>query len=177
MRPVPDKELELFVDADFAGNWKKQESNNRENARSRHGYFIMYKDCPIMWKSQLQGEIALSSTESEYIGISHGLRDVIPIMETLKEMKNHGVPIGYTKSTVRCRVFEDNSGAIEMAKVHKYQPRTKHVNVKYHHFRDYMTRGEVSIHPIKTTDQPADMLTKPVSLAILRKLRLRMIGW
>ena len=44
MRPVPDKELELFVDADFAGNWKRNESNNRENARSRHGYFIMYKD-------------------------------------------------------------------------------------------------------------------------------------
>ena len=177
MRPIPDKDLELFVDADFAGNWKRNESNNRENARSRHGYFIMYKDCPIMWKSQLQGEIALSSTESEYIGISHGLRDVIPIMETLKEMKNHGVPIGRTKSTVQCRVFEDNSGAIEMAKVHKYRPRTKHVNVKYHHFRDYVTRGEVSIHPIKTTDQPADMLTKPVSLAILRKLRLRMMGW
>ena len=95
----------------------------------------------------------------------------------MKEMKRYGIPIGCTQSTVRCRVFEDNSGAIEMAKVHKYRPRTKHINVKYHHFRDYVTRGEINIQPIRTDEQPADMLTKPVPLAVLNKLRSRMMGW
>ena len=177
MKPMESKELEMYVDADFAGNWKQCESSNRDNARSRHGYIISYKNCPILWKSQLQGEIALSSTESEYVGISYGLRDVIPIMECLKEMQQWGVKINDVRSTILCRVFEDNSGALEMAAVHKYRPRTKHINVKYHHFRDYVTRGEVLIKPINTKQQPADILTKPVPVDTLNRLRPYIMGW
>ena len=177
MHPDDSVDLQLFVDADFSGNWSRAESMDRDSARSRHGYVIMYNGCPILWKSQMQTEIALSSTESEYIGISSGLRDVIPIMCTLKEMKAHGFPIGKVDSDVFCRVFEDNSGALEMAKVHKYRPRTKHMNVKYHHFRDYVTRGEVTLHAIGTVAQPADMLTKPLNYAGLSRHRKTIMGW
>ena len=57
--------LEVFVDASFAGNWDKQDAliGDRDTARSRHGYIILYYGCPLIWKSQLQTEIALSSTE------------------------------------------------------------------------------------------------------------------
>ena len=98
-------------------------------------------------------------------------------MRTLEEMKKMGVPIISSKGKIFCRVFEDNSGALEMAKVHKFRPRTKHINVKYHHFRDYVSRGDVDIYPINTTNQPADMLTKPVNVGILRRHRLRVMGW
>ena len=64
--PTKGKGLEVYVDADFAGNWHKDETHDRDTARSRHGYIIMYGGCPVMWKSQLQGEITLSSTESKY---------------------------------------------------------------------------------------------------------------
>ena len=177
MTPKHDKDLQMFVDADFSGNWNKAESIDRDTARSRHGYVVTYNGCPLMWKSQLQTEIALSSTESEYVGISCGLRDVIPIMRTLEEMKSLGFPIGCVDSKLYCRVFEDNSGALEMAKVHKYRPRTKHMNVKYHHFRDYVSRGEVTLHAISTDDQPADMLTKPLNATILSKHRRVIMGW
>ena len=177
LKPNNALDLQMYVDADFAGNWSKSESNDRDTARSRHGYVIMYHGCPLLWKSQLQTEIALSSTESEYIGISSGLRDVIPIMNTLKEMHSYGVPIASSKSEIFCRVFEDNSGALEMAKVHKYRPRTKHINVKYHHFRDFVTRGEITLHAIGTKEQPADMLTKPVNHNTLTKHRRTMMGW
>ena len=120
-RPDPTRDLEVYVDADFAGNWDPKESGDRDTARSRHGYFIMYKGCPILWKSQLQGEIALSSTESEYIGLSYALREVIPLMQMLQEMKELGFSVGLMKPRVHCKVFEDNSGALEMAKVHKYR--------------------------------------------------------
>jgi hypothetical protein len=80
LKPREDKQLEVFVDADFAGNWDPDESEDRDTARSRHGYIIKYADCPILWKSQLQSECALSSTESEYTGLSYSLRDAIPIM-------------------------------------------------------------------------------------------------
>jgi len=176
-RPDPKRDLEVFVDADFAGNWDPKETLDRDTARSRHGYFIMYKGCPIIWKSQLQGEIALSSTESEYIRLSYALRDAIPLMQMLQEMKDYGFPINDAKPKVHCRVFEDNSGALEMAKVHKYRARTKHLNVKLHHFRDYVSRGEISIHAISMLDQLADYLTKPLNIETLAKLRKIVMGW
>ena len=177
LRPDPSRDLEVYIDADFAGNWDPKESLDRDTARSRHGYIIMYKGCPILWKSQLQGEITLSSTESEYTGLSYVLREAIPIMQIIQEMKDIGFPIGSTTPKIHCKVFEDNSGALEMAKVHKHRARTKHLNVKLHHFRDYVTQGLISIHPIDTTRQLADYLTKPVNYDILKKLRLAVMGW
>jgi hypothetical protein len=177
-RPDPDKGLEVYVDSDFAGNWNKDEApTDRDTARSRHGYIIMYSGCPVVWKSQLQTEIALSSTEAEYTGLSYALREAIPIMELLKEMQKRGVQVTSTKAAIRCRVFEDNSGALEMAKVHKYRPRTKHLNVKLHHFRSYVESGEVSIHSITTTEQLADFLTKSLNHAMLSYLRKQAMGW
>ena len=98
-------------------------------------------------------------------------------MEVMKEMKSMGIAVLDAKPKVHCKVFEDNSGALEMARVHKYRPRTKHLNVKYHHFRDYVERDEISIHKIDTSDQLADYLTKPVSKEILDKLRPQVMGW
>jgi Reverse transcriptase (RNA-dependent DNA polymerase). len=177
IKPKRGRMLEVYVDADFAGNFDKNESHLRDTARSRHGYIIMYEGVPITWKSQLQTEIALSSTESEYTGLSYALREAIPIMNLLKEMKTMGFPITGANAKMHCKVFEDNSGALEIAKIHKYRPRTKHLNVKLHHFRDYVTRGEITINPIDTKDQLADYLTKPVNVHILRKLRKEVMGW
>ena len=70
--PDSSQGLEVYVDADFAGNWNRDEAPyDRDTARSCHGYIIKYMGCPIVWKSQLQMEIALSSTESEYTGLSY----------------------------------------------------------------------------------------------------------
>lgn len=177
LKPVKGKGLELFVDADFAGNWDPNEWEDRDTARSRHGYIIKYAGCPLTWKSQLQTEIALSSTESEYTGLSYGLREAIPLMEILKEMKERDFPIDTVQSKVHCRVFEDNSGAVEIAKNHKFRPRTKHLNVKLHHFRGYVNRQEISIHPIGTASQDADFLTKALNEFLLKRHRFAVMGW
>ena len=177
LNPDITKDLEVYVDADFAGNYDRNHTQDRDTARSRHGYFILYKGCPVTWKSQLQTEITLSSTESEYTGLSYALRETIPIMSLLKEMKLHKFPIPTAVPHIKCRVFEDNSGALEMATNHKYRPRTKHLNVKLHHFRDYVMRGEIAIEKINTKDQLADFLTKPVSAKILLHLRKIILGW
>jgi hypothetical protein len=176
-RPRRDLGLEVYVDADFAGNWDAEDTANRDTARSRHGYFIMYGGCPVVWKSQLQGEICLSTTESEYTGLSYALRQAIPIIELLKEMKGRGYPVTNSTPNVRCKVFEDNSGALVMATDHKSRPRTRHINVRLHHFRDYVERGDISIHPIDTDSQLADFLTKPVNQEILGRLRQQVMGW
>jgi hypothetical protein len=70
---------------------------------------------------------------------------------------------------VKCKVFEGNSGALEMATVHKMRPRTKHINIKYHHFRSFVENGSVVIQYIKLANNLADTL--------LRTHRLAIMGW
>jgi Reverse transcriptase (RNA-dependent DNA polymerase) len=178
LRPDKTKQLEVYVDADFAGNWDPEiAANDRSTARSRHGYYILYGGVPIAWKSTLQQEIALSSTESEITGLSYALREAIPIIELLREMETKGFEVNAADPKIHCEVFEDNSGAIEIAKHQKYRPRTKHLNVRLWHFRTYVDRGEISIVPIRSAEQPADILTKPLNEVDFKRHRKRINGW
>ena len=136
----------------------------------------MYAGCPIVSKSQLQTEIALSTTEAEYTGLSYSLSEAIPLMELLKEMRKKGIDVIDHKVKVHFKVFEDNSGAIEMAVVHKWRPRTKHLSTKLHHFRSYVNSGEVSVHKIDTSLQPADVLTKPLNSELLQRHQKTIMG-
>ena len=65
MYPKNDKGLECFVDADFAGGWSTNESDDPASVYSCIGYIIKYKNCLILWASKLQSEISLSTTEVE----------------------------------------------------------------------------------------------------------------
>ena len=65
------------------------------------------------------------------------------------------------KAKVHCRLFEDNRGAAEIARVLKFRPRTKHINLKYHHFREHMKNGFLEIVDVATDEQLADIFTKP----------------
>ena len=151
----------MFVDASFAGNWDKKDPQTgyRDTVRSRHVYTILYYGCPLIWKSQLQTEIVLSSTESEYTGLSYALRKAIPLLSLLDKLQEQGFPVVKTKATTQCKVFEDNSGAIEIATNHKWHPRNKHLNCHLHDFWSYVPHC-ISIQHIPTDKQPADILTK-----------------
>jgi hypothetical protein len=98
-------------------------------------------------------------------------------MNLLKEMKEHGVKLPTTKPTVYCKLFEDNDGAIYIAKSPKMRPRTCHINQKYHHFREQVKSGLIDILAIDTEEQPAALLTKPLSVASFVKHRKRVMGW
>ena len=142
LRPDRSKGLELFVDADFAGNWDPENTADIDTARSRHGYIIKCANCPVIWKSQLQREIALSSTESEYTGLSYSIREAIPIINILEEMSKYH-QLSTIKPKLYLKVYEDNVGAIEMANNHEYRPRTKHLNIRLHNFRKYISSGKL----------------------------------
>ena len=180
--PDASKGVELHADADFAGNWDPSlAGEDIDTARSRHGYVLFFAGVPIFWKSQLQTEIALSSTEAEVIGLSAALRTAIPIVNMIAEMAELGFPVlaKQREPTIHCRVFEDNSGALQIATVPKMRPRTKHINNKYFHFLEYTTRDDspFSFHKVGTEEQTADVLTKPLSLPSLEKHRRSILGW
>ncbi len=75
----------------------------------------MYAGCPILWTSRVQSEVALSTTESEYIAISSATREVLPLIELMGKLEKKGIIERSVKPVMRCRVFEDNSGAVELA--------------------------------------------------------------
>ena len=174
--PNPEKGLECFVDADFSGNWTAVDSVDPENVLSRTGYIIFYAGCPIHWVSKLQTEIALSTTESEYVALSQSMRDVIPMMNILEEFKQV-LFIPDIPPIVKCKVFEDNTSCIKVATAPSMTPRTKHIALKYHHFRSFVKSGQIEIFSIGTTEQTADIFTKPLSGDLFLYLRKKMMGW
>ena len=93
LRPDLTRSFEVLVDSNFCGNWHKKYAGEADSVRSRHGYIIMYAGFPIVSKSQLQTEIVLSTTEAEYTLLSYALREAIPFMEILKEMRKKGADV------------------------------------------------------------------------------------
>ena len=175
---LTDDSFKVWADADFSGNYSQDEAaDNIDTARSRSGFIITYLGCPILWKSVLQTEISLSTCEAEYVALSQALRKAIPLMEIVKEMSELGYNVGATTPTVHCTLFEDNSGALTLAKAPAMRPRTKHINVKYHHFRSHVANGSVDVQAVSSEQQLADMLTKPNKLADLLRHRKAVMGW
>lgn len=93
-------------------------------------------------------------------------------------MMQMGMPIESSKAKVHCKVLEDNTGAIEIARIPRFCPQTKHLDTKLMHFRAYVDKmKEIIIHKIDNLDQLANYLTKPLNYAMLSKLCKRVMGW
>jgi hypothetical protein len=168
--------LDCFVDADFAGTWTTATSHDPSSVKSRTGYVITFASCPVLWCSKLQSEIALSTTEAEYIALSQATRDLIPLRGLLTELSTTTKLI--VGSTVaHSTIFEDNKGCVELALAPKLRPRTRHIAIKYHHFRSHVEKGHLHIKWIDTKHQLADIFTKPLPHSSFSTLRRKLIGW
>ena len=172
----------MYVDADFAGGYDKEHGVEPASVYSRTGFIIKYAGCPLMWQSKLQTEIALSTTEAEYIALSYAMRSLLPVQALFQEVQSHGFGLQLPTPKVHCTVFEDNAGCIELAVAPKIRPRTKHIALKYHHFRSHIKtssnpNGTITIAYIPTKDQQADIFTKDLPQAMFEHLRIRIMGW
>jgi hypothetical protein len=176
LNPNKDKGIQCYVDADFAGGYSTETSEDPVSVFSRTGYVIYYYGCPVTWVSKLQAEISLSTVEAEYIALSQAMRDVIPFIDRMNELDGifgNNSP----KPNIHCTLFEDNNGALELANSPRYRPRTKHIAIKYHHFREHVKTGKISIHAIDTKQQIADIFTKALPAPSFTYLRQKLIGW
>ena len=59
-------------------------------------------------------------------------------------------------------MFSDNQSAIKLIKNPEFHKRTKHIDVRYHFIREKFNYGCFDLQYIKTVDQIADILTKPL---------------
>ena len=79
------------------------------------GYVIKYVECPLLWCSKLQTEIALSTTEAEYIELNLVMRKAICFLELTKEV-TFIFDINLPNPEVFCKLFKENQICIAVAK-------------------------------------------------------------
>ncbi len=92
--PDPKKGFECYCDTDFLGNRNREFAPmDPSTTKSQSGWIIFYAGCPNFWASKLQPQIALSTTKAEYIAMSQALRDVIPVMNLLQEMREQNFKV------------------------------------------------------------------------------------
>jgi hypothetical protein len=159
-----------FADADYA--------NDLETRRSMTGYYIEMCGAAISWKSKLQNQTALSTTEAEYYAAASCCQDICWIQECLTEIgfdfkqiemvsdrdsheliQTHPMEVLQEPMVIK----EDNQACIAISKNPEKHSRTKHIEVKYHFIRDLVSTNRVKLQYCSTEDQHADILTKPLS--------------
>jgi hypothetical protein len=175
------KGLEVYTDANIAGGWSTPDSENADCVLSRTGFVICYANCPVIWCSKLQTEIALSTAEAEYIAMSQALRMTIPIQNLIKEI-NCIFKLPNPMTDFNITLHEDNLSAIPMAGSLKFTLRTKHIAIKYHHFcsrvnTSFNKSGDIKLKYISTKKQLADIFTKPVNADSFFTLCKMLSGW
>lgn len=146
--------LDLICDSDWAGDIKDR--------KSQSGNIIMLNGNIIDWSSRKQNAISGSSTESEYIAMSEGLKDALSFKNLLAEMK---VPISYINA------IGDNCSALTLAAHNTQHRRTKHIDIRFHFIRNLVDRKEVKLNYTNTTTNIADLLTKLLDTTTFKTLK------
>ena len=72
------------------------------------------------------------------------------------QMLDYGLT--FTKTPIYC----DNTSAIQMTQNPVHHSKTKHIEIRHHFIRDIAEKGRISLHYIPTTEQLADIFTKPL---------------
>jgi hypothetical protein len=65
VKPTNTLQLDCYVNADFAGFYKRDPDASPTSAKSGLSFIISLGGVPLVWHSQLQSEISLSTLEIE----------------------------------------------------------------------------------------------------------------
>ncbi|CAI7835266.1 unnamed protein product [Closterium sp. NIES-54] len=136
--------LTAFSDASYA--------SEPEDMTSVGGFICCVGGGPTAWESKKKVDQALSYVESEYMALFRAVREIVWQRRLLAglEEEQQGPTL----------LYSDSQGAIALAKNLVLHGPTKHMRVKWHWTRSMVAAGEVELRCVKTTRQPADMMTK-----------------
>lgn len=135
-----------YCDADYAGD--------TDTRRSTTCYVFMLGGGAISWQSKRQQTIAASTTEAEYMAAAAAVKEGLWLRKLLTDMD-------VNVSTVN--IMSDNQSAIKLLRNPISSLRSKHIDVIHHFARERVMRKEVSFNYVKSDDQLADSLTKPLA--------------
>jgi transposase InsO family protein len=123
-----------------------------EDRRAITGYAFLIDGGAVSWSSKKQEIISLSTTESEYVAATHGMKEGLWLRSLLAEI--------FEPFTDATTLFSDNQSAIALTRDHQYHARTKHIDVCYHFIRWVVENGMLRLVYCPTADMIADTLTK-----------------
>uniref|UniRef100_A0AAV1TWC1 Polyprotein n=1 Tax=Peronospora matthiolae TaxID=2874970 RepID=A0AAV1TWC1_9STRA len=139
-----------YSDADWAGD--------HADRKSTSGYTFMLMGAPVSWGSKKQSSVSLSTSEAEYIALSLAIQEGKWVHRLLCE-----ILAAANEPGPDLVIREDNQSCIKMTKNPVNHGHAKHIDIKYHHIRDEVKRGEVQLEYCETSVMMADNMTKGLS--------------
>jgi hypothetical protein len=115
--------------------------------------------------------------KSEYVALSQVMRDVIPMQCLVTTVCDVVLGKGNYEAYMHPKIYEDNIGALQLARAPCITPRTKPYKVKYHFFYSHVQEGKIKLYKIDTKEQLANISTKGLPKAMFEKLRFMLMGW
>jgi hypothetical protein len=118
----------------------------------------------IGWSSKRQSIIALSSTESEYVGLCFAGKETVWLRRIMRDVR-----IGYDLEVKPIKIFAEhqgNQGSIKIANNSCTSKRLKHIDIKFHFTRSVVESGEIIWEYCPTSLMMADMMTKVLVYSI-----------
>ena len=135
-----------FTDSDYA--------MDPDTRRSVSGAVFLLAGGPISWSSKLQSTISQSSTEAEYVASAEAAKEAIWLHHLMKDLKQD--------ISLPTTLFIDNRGAQLLAKNPVNHSKTKHIDVRHHFIRECVENGSIALRSVPSTDNVADICTKPL---------------
>ena len=140
---------------------------NQYDSRSRYGYAAYLFGNLIGWLSKMQASVALSTAESEYVGISKSAQFALWYKQLVSSM---GLELAYYEPIV---ILSDSESAINIASsnvtvINKY---SKHILQRVHWCREFVQNGTLRLFHVAGTENIADIHTKLLAKALFIKFR------
>lgn len=158
-------ELEVYVDADFAG----EPEENEHPMRSLTGMVAFIRGVgPIYAMSSLQDTISRSTAESEYKATATAAQFCAGFRQLLEE-------IGF-KQDAPSVIHNDNNAAIAMTKSKVSGSKLRHIKLSYHYVRELVKNKDVTLTYCPTEMMIADILTKALPRPQFELLRSLLMG-
>jgi hypothetical protein len=123
---------------------------------------------PLPWRACTQQLTSHSSTESELYALDEATREN---QYLLKLLADFGIDVALPVT-----IGQDNQSTIQLATSGHYDPRTKHVALRYMYVHELQQQGIVTLKWVPTDSMPADVLTKALSKVDHNRLCSVLIG-
>ena len=144
-----------YSDANWAGDTIDRKSTS--------GIVFTINNTPVAWTSNKQNIVALSTAESELIGLVNSAKEYIWFRKFFSELN-----FEFSNPTI---IYGDNNAANSIVKNNLSNCRSKHIGIKYSFIKEQIEQKTFTIIKCATSENLADIFTKALPREIFVKIR------